>query len=1003
MVTTEPQDFDLDVTPIPDIRVTRGKNIPYHLGDHIVEGNIPYHWTLAGRPSGIHVGETTGILSGTTSANNGQHDVSGMVVDLDLDTVDIAFRIEVQENTLHEMQRLYRSGVIQNLNAACTRAAHILGVVTFGNQNGFRNFNLETLEYSEAGNLNRNGLDFSTIDGLADVNGTVYGITRANDWFFRLNINAQGMVTGYANIGQFPHDGQETYRGLAYHNGWFYTSKGTEAAPATQLARFAIGTPGSITTIGSYAENYRRIFSLVSTAGKLIGYDNSGTHEFVEINPATAALSNRRSQAKLDCHVIFNHPGDDGIPSLGAFHRIANKHDDIFGVRHGFLDQPSITSVSINGLGDLLWPANRVFTIAVVGTYTSDLTIAVSAVHGTIETTATGYRYTPTVANPPGGYDEIVTATVTANGDDLTVYRLDDPVSLTQTEPFRVDQSLPDSSLVDVVIGAVPATIRDNVNFDLDVTANGVVGDALTFTSLTNGFGSTHPATEDFQNPNNPHHWIVRYTPVRRGTSYTDQVFINARARGLGTDAVDGSRSLNRGANVMINVIPEIPDATFAGFGVSNPPAIVSEGDDVTFTAAVTGLHADDLTVEAEVVSGHGIFLAEDNPDVDHNPPAITAHNFLYRTVEYSGESSDYDVTVRFTATATGDGTDAHVNSTHTMVVEKTFSVRYALGAVAGTLGLTSERERRASWPAVPNADSYQAQMLDRDTDDLARINDVLRGLSYGFVPPVMAETRWRVAVRARKNNGDNVGPWWYSADFTLPEAAAQGVNKVHVQDAGVSQLITGARAGDSGAVQNLRHIRVRSGNIDNLVWRAGTTGVDSNWDRMLGLGTGVIVAALRFNADYARSRLWDYDSDQTNPGAQQHGQLLSNSTGMFSDTALMWISDIDVTDVGSGKQIHIQRADGSLYVFNAEISGWADNWSWTVWNETTQEYVVFQANGNTAVGAHFITYRTSGVPEWREVASQLNGTLNEFFDALPNSETVWALLHTNVWRPTWA
>ena len=178
---------------------------------------------------------------------------------------------------------------------------------------------------------------------------------------------------------------------------------------------------------------------------------------------------------------------------------------------------------------------------------------------------------------------------------------------------------------------------------------------------------------------------------------------------------------------------------------------------------------------------------------------------------------------------------------------------------------------------------------------------------------------------------------------------------------------------------------------------------------------------AIRFNASNAHQDYYEF-----NPA---EGTLLNNfPAGMFSDTSIYWIERVrgtfdGITAVNDGGQSYVKvtigfHRDNSTQDQDAFLSAMPDDASWILINETTEEWLMWPANGSQGgqLGSGFVNYQvipsyisdTSGlnVRDVQAVAEDFDGIValiagQVFQNGLINSELVVGLIPNNTFRPT--
>ena len=178
---------------------------------------------------------------------------------------------------------------------------------------------------------------------------------------------------------------------------------------------------------------------------------------------------------------------------------------------------------------------------------------------------------------------------------------------------------------------------------------------------------------------------------------------------------------------------------------------------------------------------------------------------------------------------------------------------------------------------------------------------------------------------------------------------------------------------------------------------------------------------AIRFNASDAHQDYYEF-----NPA---EGMLLNNfPAGMFSDTSIYWIERVrgtfdGQTGVNDGGQSYVKVAigfhkDSSVVAQNTFLGAMSNDASWILINETTEEWLMWPANGSAGgeLGSGFVTYQvipsyiadTSGLGQ-RDVpaiAEDFDGIEpliagQVFQNGLINSELVVGLIPNNTFRPS--
>ena len=178
---------------------------------------------------------------------------------------------------------------------------------------------------------------------------------------------------------------------------------------------------------------------------------------------------------------------------------------------------------------------------------------------------------------------------------------------------------------------------------------------------------------------------------------------------------------------------------------------------------------------------------------------------------------------------------------------------------------------------------------------------------------------------------------------------------------------------------------------------------------------------AIRFNASNAHQDYYEFDPAE--------GMLLNNfPAGMFSDTSIYWIERVrgtfdGITAVNDGGQNYVQvsigfHRDSSVVDQNTFLGAMPDNASWILINETTEEWLMWPANGSSGgeLGSGFATYHV--IPTYivdtfglnlraiPAIAEDFDGIValiagQVFQNGLINSELVVGLIPNNTFRPT--
>ena len=178
---------------------------------------------------------------------------------------------------------------------------------------------------------------------------------------------------------------------------------------------------------------------------------------------------------------------------------------------------------------------------------------------------------------------------------------------------------------------------------------------------------------------------------------------------------------------------------------------------------------------------------------------------------------------------------------------------------------------------------------------------------------------------------------------------------------------------------------------------------------------------AIRFNASNAHQDYYEFSPAE--------GALLNNfPAGMFSDTSIYWIERVrgtfdGITAANDAGQNYVKVAigfhKGSSIVGQTDFLGaMPDDASWILINETTEEWLIWPANGSQGgdLGTGFVTYQvipsyisdTSGLNQRdvQAVAEDFDGIVpliagQVFQNGLINSELVVGLIPNNTFRPS--
>ena len=178
---------------------------------------------------------------------------------------------------------------------------------------------------------------------------------------------------------------------------------------------------------------------------------------------------------------------------------------------------------------------------------------------------------------------------------------------------------------------------------------------------------------------------------------------------------------------------------------------------------------------------------------------------------------------------------------------------------------------------------------------------------------------------------------------------------------------------------------------------------------------------AIRFNASDAHQDYYEF-----NPA---EGMLLNNfPAGMFSDTSIYWIERVrgafdGVTATNDGGQSYVQvvigfHRDSSVVAQNTFLGAMSNDASWILINETTEEWLMWPANGSAGgdLGSGFVTYQVipSYIADTFGLGQRAVLAIAEDFDGIEpliagqvfqngliNSELVVGLIPNNTFRPT--
>ena len=158
-----------------------------------------------------------------------------------------------------------------------------------------------------------------------------------------------------------------------------------------------------------------------------------------------------------------------------------------------------------------------------------------------------------------------------------------------------------------------------------------------------------------------------------------------------------------------------------------------------------------------------------------------------------------------------------------------------------------------------------------------------------------------------------------------------------------------------------------------------------TNYERLIAIEDTL---AIRFTSNAAAQEYWELS-----PSA---GTLLdSYPSGMFTDTSIFWIERFGVGHSGTRIRLH---KGGSSVNLTSYLTGLSDEHSWVIIDESTQTWLMMQANvlNSTSVNFGFID------SPYTEVASELGSAASTtaWLNDLASRELVVGIVPNNTFRP---
>lgn len=173
---------------------------------------------------------------------------------------------------------------------------------------------------------------------------------------------------------------------------------------------------------------------------------------------------------------------------------------------------------------------------------------------------------------------------------------------------------------------------------------------------------------------------------------------------------------------------------------------------------------------------------------------------------------------------------------------------------------------------------------------------------------------------------------------------------------------------------------------IKSIEGTAGAVVAISNYARLAAIPNSHVI---RFTSDTTALDYWEF-----NP---LEGVLLDRfPADMFIDTSIIWLERFRVT---TGDLIHFNRGDSTASL-QTLIDGYTDEAAIVIIDESTETYVMLQANDYSAAGANFLNYTPT---TYTIIASEVGSAdINAWMRDLVSREIVVAIIPTSTFRPSW-